>query len=92
MRPPSGSGGRQPAGDGVGGVSIAAERPRVSLCSAVGNQKLSDGKRHSKKRKAARLETEIGWEVEAEHREEGGEAFQEAPCPGSPPGFSCLQP
>lgn len=38
--PLSGSGGRPPAGAGAGGISVVAERPWISLHSAVGNQRL----------------------------------------------------
>lgn len=38
------------------------------------------------------LGTEIGWEIKGGHQQEGGEAFQETPRSGSPPGFSPLQP
>lgn len=39
----------------------------------------------------AGLEPEIVWEIEAGHREAGGEVYQEALRQGRPPGFSPLQ-
>lgn len=75
LEPLCGSSGRQPAGAGVGSVSIAAERPPF-CCTQQRIIRGFDGRRHNKKRKAARLGTEIGWKIEVGHQEEGGEAFQ----------------
>lgn len=64
LGPPNGSRGRQAAGAGVGGVPVAAERPQTLLHSALGHERLQDGRRHNKKGKVAGLGTEIGWEIE----------------------------
>lgn len=51
----------------------APSRHPVLLHSAEDNQRLSDGRRHNMKRKAARLGTGISWQREEGHQEEGGD-------------------
>lgn len=43
---------------------MAAEKPQTLLLPAADNERLEDGRRHNKRRKAAGLGTEIGWEIE----------------------------